>query len=270
MDELSDAVCIQRPDHLLTTELEFFLFKTMLPNYPQSPPGDLAWTKVAYWVGQPTLSAETLSPAQLLAMQKAMDDSLSSISVETLASRLPSKRRRQWVKNSTQQLASTLNGEKAKPAHLLANYRQFLQSEVWGVLGVFQAVLEQAMSRLATAMGHNGQITEEELKSVAAMLRNLIGSAYGQDGIGNEVPQLHIIASLHASVRYDQNRKYKPNDMEDFHHAGAALPYCQVFLTEKSLGHLLRHPPASLSKCYDCAVFSDPGDALDHLRSLAA
>jgi hypothetical protein len=58
--------------------------------------------------------------------------------------------------------------------------------------------------------------------------------------------------------------------MEDFRHAGSALPYCQVFVTEKSLAHSIRNPPASLQADYDCAVYSNPSDALEFIRPLVA
>lgn len=269
MDELSQALCIQRFDYLLTSELEYFLCKNLLPDPSGYTPEDLAWTKVAFFVGQSTLSTESLTPDQLLAFQKAIDDAISSLSVEALAGRMGSKRRRGKLKTSAHETANTLNIEKVKPAHLFANYQEYVNSEVRGGLEAFESLLGRTMSRLVRAAGYKGPIGEEDLKSSADMLRNLIANAYQSGAMASAVPQVHINASLHALVRYDQNRKYKPNDLEDFRHAGAALPYCHVFLTDKSLAHLLRHPPASLDAQYACAVFSDPEEALDYIRSIA-
>lgn len=270
MDDLSQAVCIQRFDYLLSSELEHLLCKTLLPEHTHAVPEDLAWTKVAFFVGQPTLSADVLSPTQLLAMQKSIDDAMLSVSVETLASRFPSNRRQKFVKKSTLEAIAKLNVEKVKPAHLLDSYQQFVESEVWGALEVFEQLLGQTMSRLAQMAGFDGKITEADRKAGADMLRRLIGNAYKFNRISSEVPQLHINSSLHALVRYDHKRKYKPGDLEDFRHAGAALPYCHVFLTEKSLAHMLHHPPAAIVDHYSCQVFSDPTEALEHIRAVAA
>jgi len=270
MDELSHAVCIEPPHHLIGTELEIFLYRNLLPSKPLPPAQDFAWTKVGNWVGQPTLVVEAFSSEQLLAMQKTIDDSLSSLSVEIVADRLPSERRRAWTKQSTDQLTTTLNEEKVKLANQHGTYREFLESEIWGALDGHQHTLEDVMARVARPTGFCGTATPEQRASAGRMLRALIGTAYKLRRIRNEIPQLHIGASLHALIRYDRKRKYKSTDMEDFHHAGSALPYCQVFLTERSLAHSLKNPPASLTEDYNCVVFSNPSEALEHIRALFA
>lgn len=47
-----------------------------------------------------------------------------------------------------------------------------------------------------------------------------------------------IRATHAASVRWDKKRQYRENGFHDFSHAVAALPYFDVFATEKSLAHL--------------------------------
>ena len=268
MDELSGAVCIQPPHHLLGAEIECFLYSNLPLIKGSFDPADFAWTKVAHWVGQPTLSVDALTPGQLLAMQKTIDDTLSSLSTEALANQLPSEKRRKWFKKSSEETVEKLNDEKVKPANLHENYEKYLESEVWGGLDGSLPELGEVISRFAAATGHNGQASEEDIAAAVDLLRGLIGHAYRAGRIRNELPQIHISASLHAAVRYDQKRKYKPTDLEDFRHAGSALPYCQVFVTEKSLAHLLRHPPTSLIEDYTCAVFSDCAEATEHIRAL--
>ena len=268
MDELSDAVCIQPPHHLLGAELECWLYTNLPLVKGHFEPADFAWTKVAHWVGQPTLSVDALTPEQLLAMQKAIDDTLASLSAEALATQLPSERRRQRFKKSSEETVEKLNDEKVKPANLHENYEEYFESEVWGGLDALQPELGEVMSRVVSATGHKGHASEEQVAAAGDLLRKLIGHAYRLGRIRNELPQLHISASLHAAVRHDEKRKYKPTDLEDFRHAGSALPYCQVFVTEKSLAHLLRHPPTSLVEHYKCAVFSDCAEAAEHIRTL--
>jgi hypothetical protein len=83
------------------------------------------------------------------------------------------------------------------------------------------------------------------------------------------VRTLHIHASLHASVRWNKSRKLKPNDILDFHHAAAALGYCDAFFTERSLNNLVSQSHVALDKLYDCHVASSVNDALDYMATLA-
>src|SRR6266436_4161094 len=59
---------------------------------------------------------------------------------------------------------------------------------------------------------------------------------------------LHIHASLHASVRWNKSRKLKPNDILDFHHAAAALAYCDAFFTERSVRNIATQHHIALDK----------------------
>lgn len=79
------------------------------------------------------------------------------------------------------------------------------------------------------------------------------------------VPTLHINASCHAAVRWDQKRNLCGNDLLDFHHAHAALAYCNVFLTEKPLTHMLSQHHLALSQ-YACRTFWSPSVALNWLQ----
>jgi hypothetical protein len=55
-------------------------------------------------------------------------------------------------------------------------------------------------------------------------------------------------------------------DFYDFYHATAALPYCNVFLTERFLGTLLTRPPLDLSGVFGTIVVWDESEAVDLLR----
>lgn len=270
MDNLSHAICLRPPHELFSTELEHFLLKAICLNQIRDQPIEMAWTKIGWWVGQPTLWVPALTPLQLLAMQKSIDDAMDALTVEMLARSLPSKKSRARTKQSAQSLATELNVGKVDPANVTTDYRKLFESEVRGGLDAHESELAHAACQLARTTGFKGPITAADRKTGSDIVRNLVGTAYKRGRIQSEIPQIHINASLHAAVRYDQRRKYKPNDFEDFRHAGSALPYCEVFITEKSLAHLLLHPPASLAESYGCAVFSDPAAALDHLRRLAA
>ncbi len=99
-------------------------------------------------------------------------------------------------------------------------------------------------------------------------LANLIYSAFKHKRISTELPSIHISAGLHATVRLDERRKYKPGDCEDFRHATAALPYYDIFCTDSSLKHLVCTKPLELHEAYGTTVVSDDDELLDALSRL--
>jgi len=275
MDELSGAVCIERPDYLLYNELDYFLNRAVFQEEPMYQPSDLAWTRAAFFVGQPTMSNEALTDQEVLALQKCFEDGMASLSIEKLISRLGSNPkvesddRHEYIKDITQQTTEKLNAEKTKPENLCSDFQRYVESEVIGIVDSMQTVLGPVMERAMQQTGYTKTLTDVELALCAKMLKQLLINAYKHGKIKNEIPQLFIGASLHALLRYDQKRNYKNNDYEDFRHAGSALPYCHAFLTEKSLAHMLKHPPASVEQQFDCKVFSKPSEALIYIRKLA-
>jgi hypothetical protein len=64
----------------------------------------------------------------------------------------------------------------------------------------------------------------------------------------------------------DSTRKYKITDVHDIGHATAALPYCDIFLTEHSLRHLLTRQDLGLDRQFKCIVISDTKVAIDRLK----
>ncbi|MCB1717533.1 MAG: hypothetical protein KDK05_20610, partial [Candidatus Competibacteraceae bacterium] len=85
-----------------------------------------------------------------------------------------------------------------------------------------------------------------------------------------ELPSIKIPATIHACIRFDQRRRYKPNDIHDIGHATAALPYFDAFLTEHSLRHLLTREDLALDRLYGCTVISDPSEAIESLTAMVA
>jgi len=275
MDELSGGVCIERPDYLFINEVDCFLGQVCFQESSQNAPCDLAWTKAAFFVGQPTLTTDDLTDEQVLALQKCIDDGMSSLSVEKLVQglgkhpKMKSGHRHDWMKKITQQTTDELNSEKSKAENLLPDFQQYVESEVIGIVDSMQPVLGPILEQVMRKAGYDKTSTETELALCSEILKRLLINAYKFGKVNSKVPQLYIWASLHALVRYDKKRNYKNNDYEDFRHAGSALPYCHVFLTEKSLTHMMKYPPASITEQFACAVFSKPSEALKYLKKMA-
>lgn len=50
------------------------------------------------------------------------------------------------------------------------------------------------------------------------------------------LPTIRILAGLHAFIRWQKRQEFKFTDFFDIQHATAAVPYCDVFLTERICG----------------------------------
>jgi hypothetical protein len=86
----------------------------------------------------------------------------------------------------------------------------------------------------------------------------------------HDCPSLYVHATCYAAVRWDQRRVFRGNDMMDFNHASAALPYCDGFFTESSLRALIHQRHTKLSELFPCAVISDATTALEWVESVSA
>ena len=86
----------------------------------------------------------------------------------------------------------------------------------------------------------------------------LISAALEKYDLSQQLPTVHVMATLFANVQWDRNRKYKDNDFADFGHATAALAYCDGFATERSLGALVKQ--AELDTLYGCEILLRPAD----------
>ena len=110
----------------------------------------------------------------------------------------------------------------------------------------------------------------EEVKNAESgqKMANIIYHSFNMNKLGTYLPSLVVEAGLHAMVRYDKERKFKKNDMPDFRHAKTALPYFDLFLTEKSLCHLVKTGKLAFDKKYNCKVYSDSKEAIKYIENV--
>jgi hypothetical protein len=80
-------------------------------------------------------------------------------------------------------------------------------------------------------------------------------------------PSMYIWAGLHTRGKVDSS-SYTMNDIYDFDHACAAVPYCEAFLTERRLSTWLRQRPIAVNTHFDCEVIGDDKSAIKYLESL--
>lgn len=80
------------------------------------------------------------------------------------------------------------------------------------------------------------------------------------------LPTLQVGALLHAAFRWNRTQKLNANDMFDFHHAEAALGYCDVLLTDGPMHALLKQRHLAIERDFACRVMSSAEEAADWVR----
>jgi hypothetical protein len=104
-------------------------------------------------------------------------------------------------------------------------------------------------------------MTDAEKRSA----RNLVWFLFKKNKITNELPSYHVPAGLYAAACWDTTRQMTKNDVLDFCHAQLAIPYCDVFLTERGLKSLACSRHLRFNEIYDTAIIADPEEALRYL-----
>jgi hypothetical protein len=264
MDELSEAICIQPPHVLFDTELWNLMSHAVLSAGDAPLPTNAVWTKAAYYLGEPEFECEVLPEDVRIVMQKCVDDSLFDCTVLELVESLEGAS--QSPKFDIDAQASLLT--EGKTNHPETSFAELYRQEVAGGLEAHHKNCCDTMLELCKSSGFRGTVTAEEYDATGRMVRALIENAVRLGKVNTTFPQLHISASLHAAIRWDTQRCYKRGDCEDFRHAGSALPYCDFFLTEKSLSHLMCNKPLKLNTEYSTTVLNDAGSAIKVLSKL--
>lgn len=267
IDELSLGISMIPSRILMGTEIHSFLLHAKGGGelYPMQ---ELIWTKVAYALGDTYPSLAELSPAEELAIQKSFfdrlwDHSLSDM-VETMGDNMPRS-------DGFAELSRETNEKNAEYRDELRSFAQTYDTELRGAIEVAGDIAADVMHQLAEKeAGRELSATSTERANSVNMCRNLLYYAFKRPQTKDTLRCLHISASIHAAMRWDKDRKFKPNDYYDFEHAIAALGYCDAFLTEGPLHNLVTRPQVNLEAVNGCRVFSDVGAATAYVRQLSS
>lgn len=177
-----------------------------------------------------------------LALQKSFLDSISRLgfSHQVLGVEdteyMPPQFDKMW-----DDLAERLNNLNVENAKETKSRKQLETEEFSGALQAYLPVLRNVIRRILNSeyQGPPDQPDEALIEKAASQIGGMICEAFRLTRLKNNFPTFTIRAALATSVRWDRRRKYKSNDFHDFGHAAAALPYFDIFATERSLRHLL-------------------------------
>lgn len=242
IDELSLNISLQSEPERLATELLHGI-QAVRQNAPrQESLKRLVWTCSSFAVGHAMPSFPAYDAATELALQKSFLDAISHLGFahqllgEEDAHDRPEEFNEMWA-----ELAERLNKLNVENAKESKPRKQIEKEEFSGALEAYLPVLRNVIRQIFVSefQMEPHAATEAEFERAASQIGGMIVEAFRLGRLRGSFPTFSIRAGLATAVRWDQKRKYKPNDFHDFGHAAAALPYFDVFATERSLKHLL-------------------------------
>jgi hypothetical protein len=168
-----------------------------------------------------------------------------------------------------ERVAAFLNEQETLHAHEIDSHTTALRIEIAGAATMLEGVAAREYRRMAAVAGERAQAADVAgSRRVGKRIAGMIAEALKQDVNRLAFGSLYVPAMLHASVRSEAKRKLKPNDIFDFRHAAAALPYCRAFLTDRPLKTLITSGHVRLDTLFGCEVVASPREAIDIIGRL--
>lgn len=265
IDELSEGVSLSPIDERMATEVAHFMHASL--GHDVLPLNRLVWSKLGYILGVMHPVTAGIEEGEQLVIQKAFFDHMWDI---PLADMVPMLGADTTQKGEYSALAERLNDLNRVHVGEVTSFKKVYEDEFIGGLELSAKTGQQVMESMWIDSSTEPRTLSEverrdATREVFALLRSIF--KHKQDVITKALPTLHIGALCHAAVRWDQKRRLVGNDLFDFHHAQAALPYCNVFLTEKPLHVLLQQKHVNIGKHFPCRIISAQDEAAEYLCS---
>lgn len=260
IDELSRGVCLGPEQERVGTELAHFLY----PHGRQGttyPLNVLVWSKLSYVLGIMHPSQTAFEPDQELLIQKALFDYMWNCSLTEMLDTLG---RNSLPEITFDDLADKLNQGIAQHSGAIRSFEEVYRHEMAGALALVAAtgvsILEDLFQK---SHGLPPELSDSERgeheRQLHAFLVNVLTH---KPSVRKQLPTLHVHALCHAALRWNKKQRIDGNDIYDFHHAAAAIPYCDAFFTDKPLQSLLQQNPLKIREDFACQIVSSFRDAV--------
>lgn len=261
IDELSLGVVIQNTVDRVGTEVHDFIKECVRRQKIPGVPLDRVWLKIGHFLGTPAIKSEGYSIEQELAAQKTLADGLWRITLQEMMDDTPLP---EDLRRENEKLAERLTRQSRQHQDELENFQQVYEAELAGFWDVYEKPVTDVLVHLFQKASTDNtrisnQVEREQTSTFKNALRNIVV-------LGDSVtclPTSQVVSGLHAVVRWNKNRGFKAGDFYDFHHAAAAVPYCDLFLTEGFLRKELNNPPLAFAERFGTTVVSDEIRALE-------
>jgi hypothetical protein len=267
IDELSLGVALQPEEERIGTEIHHCALLSQRDGSVLEPLSPLVWTSVSYVLGFTNPEMDALGPVEKLACDKAFMDYFWDLPFSDQISTLgpaPEHLNTQW-----DLIAEKINTETKKHGKNPSSFKELHLHEFVGYLEGYLPTMTrivQDMAAQAAGIAPSAVETAASEEGGKILLR-ILSEAFRQDKLGRQLPTVVIKSALYAAVRWNMKRQFTGNDLHDFGHASAALPYFDYFATDKGLKHLITNE-LKYDQKYDTVVMSEPGDFLSRMKEV--
>lgn len=262
IDELSDGVTIVGFDRRVVLETLQWAHASLHNSNPL--PLLTVWTTLPNAIQSREYHLVGVPPALSIAFTKTIEDVNETLRLGDL---LPSPDRLFFPMSDSQMFALSLTANKEKGQLGSLRFEDFFHEEA-----------DRYLSTIVPKMPP--EVTSELHKLVDAydsrdddLVSGVKRVFWAQNRAGSHpqaLPGLRIVAGCAGRISTEPGRRFKRGDQGDIFHGAAALPYCNVFLTDAPMRHLITSSPTDLASRYQCSVIDDPIKAADHLQRLVA
>lgn len=260
IDELSKGVTLAPHPERVATELAHFLY-SHTSKEELFPLDNLVWSRLSYVLGMVHPTDTAFDEAEEFVIQKAFFDHMWDCSLSEMIDLIGSSYTPTPNFNS---LAQRLNDGIIMNASSIKNFQQAYKTEMIGCLGLFMSDAREVIEDMFyKTMKQPAFIPENEKREHEHQLLAFFMAAIEKKEVALALRTLHVGALCHAAVRWNKGRKLTGNDLFDFHHAEAAVGYCNVFLTEKPLQMMLQQNHLGLQRDFSCRIISSPDEAAE-------
>lgn len=268
IDELSGGVTLVTIEERIAQELCDATY-AHLAHQNQYPVEQLVWSKLSYVFGVVHPTNTPFPGEDELAIQKTFFDHMwcqRLVDILDVLGDPPS------LETEYDSIARSLNQSNAAHSDEIKSFERTYRTEYIGLLTLFSHIAGGILESLYEKQsGARAELTQEQKSESGERLLTIFADTITKRReVALTLRTIYIGALCHAAIRTDKQRKLTGNDLYDFHHAQAALGYCDAFFTDGPLQSLLCQKRMGLAEDFSCKVISSVTEADEWVRRAAA
>ena len=262
IDDLSGGIIIEPYILLVDIELMHLISSFLEKKDKIHELNMLVWNKAGNIYGQQIPYFKDLDKNTDNTLQKTFLDIFSDLTFSEIAKLFAEKNIINNYETDEYENQRTIETDKHK--NDFKTYQQVLEIELQGFLDVMKDGIFEILNYLSLKKTKIS-FPKENTKYFMIYIFDL----FRKGKLQTEFPQLHIQSGIHATIRH-KNIPFKKGDFSDHLHASSAIPYCNLFFTERKLTNLLTQPPLNFDKTYNCKILYKEIEVLEELRKLCS
>lgn len=266
IDALSLGVCI----HDSATRVSCELLDFLQPQETKVPARDLLWTRPYFLLINrlPRSTSPLFDDETKIKLERLFADDMWKKGFAELADQL--KDIEGFTGVEYEDKSYLLNEGKAKHTNEYSTFHDLFLNEISGSIDTVKDEIIGAWEYLYNDRTGN-TLTEAEKEDGWNNRKFQCGiyNVFRLKEAKKHLPYIHVLAACHAAMRWDEGLTFEGNHAFDFQHATCALPYADVFFTERQLKHLVTQSQLQLDKLYSCEVIAKANECMKCLEALS-